>query len=131
MLRGVKMDSGLISTDMKTITLADVKVETSLELKEEKPKVFKPKPKLALPEAINLDAKVTISEEDKKAAILTKEKEALEEILNMLEDVRLNLTDSGGQGFLMNASATISGYIRNAYRDEATIKPKYNSKLLP
>jgi hypothetical protein len=131
MLRGVKMDSGLISTDMKTITLADVKVEPSLGLLEEKPKVFKPKPRLALPEAINLDVKVVISEEDKKAAILAKEKEALEEILTKLEDVRLNLTNSGGQGFLMNASATISGFIRNTYRDETPVKPKYNSKLLP
>lgn len=46
---------------------------------------------------------------------LTKEKYELLEIHSKLEEVRLSLHDSGGQGYLMNASATIASYIRNTY----------------
>ena len=120
------MEKGQLSSNMKTIVSTNVENRPSLDLlPQENPR---PKPKSIpnttpllsisdLPTNYDLVKKpkistnTVISIDDKKA----KEKALLEKIHKDLENVRLNLLDSNGQGFLMNASAIISSYIRNNY----------------
>ena len=49
---------------------------------------------------------------EKKIVIPLSDKEKLQRIVESLEDVRLNLDDSSGNGWLFNAQAHITSYIR-------------------
>lgn len=125
------MGEGRLPSDMKTIVSTDVEQEPSVELLQTKQnlkkkprsipntKTFKPLLEFSdLPQKGELTKpKPSSSKILSDNEIKQKEKKALEKILKELDEVRLNLTGSGGQGFLMNASAIISSYIRNNYTE--------------
>lgn len=56
----------------------------------------------------------TITEPAKIAPKLLSDKEKITELLASLEEVRLNMKDSGGQGFLFNASASIRLFLEHS-----------------
>jgi hypothetical protein len=96
------------STDMKTMIsaapIADLKINTDLDSFFE---IAKNETAPAKVEPVFLAQ----SEAAIKSKRREEEKIALVKIASDLENVRLNLTDSVGQGFLINASATIISYI--------------------
>ena len=117
------MGEGQLSGDMKTIVAASVEQEPSLDLLQEaieqKPKkprsvtnVTDIKPLLEFSDLPNVQEiskpQPASSDVISKNDIKKKEKKALEKVLIELDEIRLNLTDSNGHGFLMNASAIIS-----------------------
>ena len=106
------MDEGL-DLDMQTIVPSKEATKTSQELVDKKSNAVLAKPKKKKYEPL---ARLPQPEESTKlTAKQEQEKEDLSKILEELDKVRLDLTDSGGQGYLMNASAIISTYIRNTY----------------
>lgn len=123
------MDNGSLSTNMKTILADRVDTQQSEDFLTPHRAQIKPKPKKPRSTPTFIDPNINTSPLDlaktEKLAPevapelterLKKEKEELLRIRDALDTARLNLYDSGGQGFLINASATITAYVRNTYK---------------